>query len=528
MNALLVLYAGNLSPYALEPLENGKNSLMNAVERAQRFPMVQKTVILAGSGGDFSEFSGIQIEKRPVWTVKILLDTISELSHDFDFCYFAWADCPFLDPVLAGKQAERHLCYAAEYSYADGWPYGFAPELLSKGTAAILAGSLNESDGGPVKRDSLFTVIQKDINAFDIETEISSVDLRCHRLSLCADSRRNLLLLRRFADGGIPSALDSERIISERPGILRTLPAFYPVQVSGGCPQSCIWCPWSQAGKTGASAGAEVTARRDFMEPEKFTSLLDKIIAFSGDAVIDLSLWGELSLHPCKLELIEQVLCRPELSLVIETSGIGWKTAELEHCAELVKKYRKNPGDNPSALSWIVSLDTADPVRYSEIRGAGFAEANDCARRLFTLFRDDVYVQAIRTVGAEDDTERFYRFWKEIAPDTKNIIIQKYDDFCGALSRKQASDLSPVLRQPCWHLMRDMPVLLDGAVPLCREQIAHNISAIGDSFAISPGNAFSEPLDVIWERGQPQYSMQLCGTYNSLCAKCDEYYTYNF
>jgi spiro-SPASM protein len=258
------------------------------------------------------------------------------------------------------------------------------------------------------------------------------------------------------------------------------------------------------------------------MEARQFESLLEKIIAFSGDAVIDLSLWGELSLHPQKLELIEMVLRRPELALIIETSGIGWKNNELDHCAELVEKSPLRSSKYPRALSWIVSLDTADPARYREIRGAGFAEANDCAKKLFSLFPKDTYVQAVRTTGAEDDIERFYRFWKEAAPDTANIIIQKYNDSCGALPRKQASDLSPVQRQPCWHLMRDMPILLDGAVLLCREQIA------APNGGIRLGNALTEPLDRIWEKGAALYEEHTDKKYNSLCAGCDEYYTYNF
>jgi len=526
MNALVVLFAANLSDEAVQPLIGDSNSLLLAFERSRLFPGAAKTVVLAGPG-DYSFPPASCIEKRDLWTLKDMLETIAAHSAGFDLTYFAWADCPFLDPALAGRLAERHIRYAAEYSYADGWPYGLAPELLSPGTAAILAKILGESDGGPVGRDALFSVIQKDINAFDIETEISPVDLRCHRLSLCANSKRNLLLLRRIIDcntGEIPDTAAVERIIAENPAILRTLPAFYPIQVYGGCPQSCAFCPWPQR------AGEAVTSRRDFMEAAQFESLLEKIRAFSGDAVIDLSLWGELSLHPQKMELIEMVLRRPELALVIESSGIGWQESELEQSAELAKKAATTARKNAlPPLSWIVSLDTADPTRYAEIRGAGFAEAQACARKLFSLFPKDTYVQAVRTAGAEDDIERFYRSWKEAAsgaapgaaPNIANIIIQKYDDFCGMLPRKQASDLSPVQRQPCWHLMRDMPVLIDGTVPLCREQICSNSRITG--------NAFTDPLDVIWEKGQGLYIEQAVSKkYDSLCAECDEYYTYNF
>jgi len=78
----------------------------------------------------------------------------------------------------------------------------------------------------------------------------------------------------------------------------------------------------------------------------------------------------------------------------------------------------------------------------------------------------------VRFKGSEEDTEKFYRYWKEAANSEKNIIIQKYDCFCGTLEKKQASDISPVIRQCCWHMMRDFPVLIDGNVPLCREDLS--------------------------------------------------------
>jgi spiro-SPASM protein len=541
----MVLFAGQLAPEALAPVFAGKNSLFLALERGRSFPGVTKTVVLAREGEDWPGMPAeIRLERRLVWTKGALLESLSELSAGFDLSYFAWADCPFLDPVLAGALADRHLRYAAEYSYADGWPYGLAPELLSPGTAGILRKILGD-DEGPPDRDCLFSVLQKDINAFDIETEISPVDLRCHRLKLCADSKRNLLLLRRFTEaagsaaggaGAMPSAADTERIILEKPGILRSLPNFFPVQVYGGCPQACAFCPYPAAGKGGGDV--PVTGRRDFMEMERFETILEKITAFSGDAVIDLSLWGELGLHPQKMELAAAVLARPELALIIETSGLGWKEEELEQAADLARNEAEKPGrkNQMPPLSWIVSLDTADPRRYREIRGAGFSEAAGCAKKLLALFPKDAYVQAVRAAGAEDDIERFYRSWKEVAPKgAANIIIQKYDDFCGALPKRQASDLSPVKREPCWHIMRDMPVLIDGTVPLCRED-PDCLKGNGGHPGIPEnagrgrvlGNVFSDSLETIWRRGESFYLEQCGKKYSGLCVECDEYYTYNF
>ncbi|MDR3276518.1 MAG: spiro-SPASM protein [Treponema sp.] len=528
MNALCVLYGGSLTPAALEPLFEGKTALGRCLERAAAFPGVSELVLLVREGAELPVTTlpvNVRFQAAPVWTQKRLLETLSELSPGFDLSYYAWADCPLLDPELAGALAERHIRYAAEYSYADGWPYGFAPELLAPGTAGILAKILGED--GPVERDSLFAVLQKDINSFDIETEISPQDLRSLRLSLAADSRRNLSLLRRLMEAGLSRAADAGVILAGKGELLRVAPAFYAIQVAAPCSQDCVCCPYPRLRPQGKTAGS-------FMPVSQFKTLLDRIRDFSGEAVIDISLWGEVSLHPEKLELINAVLERPELSLIIETSGRGWKSSELEALAAgLPQSVSPRPWlAPPSALSWIVSLDSLDPKRYGELRGPGFEEALETARTLLRLFPGNAYVQALRLTGSEDDTEHFYRTWQAMAASlagpgrpAASIIIQKYDDFCGFLEKKQAADLSPVKRHPCWHLNRDMNILLDGRVPQCREDLA----LLKDPGNAGLGNVFREPLETIWDRGAAAYRSHCAGNYaGELCEVCDEYYTFNF
>jgi spiro-SPASM protein len=519
MKALSVLYAGALAPEAFAPIPGagGKSAFALALEKAGRFPGTSKLVLLGGGDTEYRgappESDSFAIIRRAEWKKSSLLEQLARLSAGYDFAYYAWADCPFLDPGLADKEAGRHLGYAAEYSYADGWPYGFAPELLSPGTAGILSKILRQDDG-PVERDSIFQVLQKDINSFDIETEISPVDLRLHRLTLAADSKRNLLLVGRLMEAGLKGAGDIGELIEKKPGLLRGIPAFFPIQVFSRCPQSCSLCPYPRFGPENSNAD-------EAMSVEKFTTLLDKIIAFSGDGVIGLSLWGELSLHPQKIEIAGAVLERKELSLVIETSGLGWKESELESLAEKAEGSPKRTNTLcTSPLSWIVSLDAADPERYRKVRGAGFAEASGCAKKLSALFPGSLYVQALRVQGSEDDIEQFYHYWN--SQSGTRVIIQKYDNFCGALPQLEATDLSPLKRQPCWHIMRDMPVLLDGSVPSCREDLA----ALKTGAA--PGNVFSRPLEEIWERSSALYLEHARSVYPGICKDCDEYYTYNF
>lgn len=512
MNAIAVLYGASLDECAFEELDSGKSAFLMSAQRAAALDGVSKVVLFARDGFDRARIAPfierLEIILKPEWNSTILLEALCKVSAGFDLIYYAWADAPLLDAELARAIKTRLTAYAAEYGYADGLPDGIAPEALLPATAVFLA----KIDGGaalPVARDTLFKTLQKDINSFDIETEIAAVDLRAHRLLLAANSRRNLLLIRRFLDAGWQDYHSAEALIAHKNVPLRTLPAFFPIMVSDVCPQACQFCPYTEG-----------AARRDtprFMPLPQFEALLDAIVRFAGDAVIDLSLWGELALHPERTALIAAVLKRRELSLIIETCGVGWQSGDLDALAALVRDAAPRRADVP-ALSWIVSLDAAAPERYRALHGEGFDEASGFANALLDAFTGSVYVQALRVRDAEDDLEAFYRAWKKAGAE---VIIQKYDDFCGALPNLRAGDISPLTRNPCWHLMRDMPILIDGTVPLCRESILQTERQ-------TLGNAFSEALEIIWERGAAFYDEHRAGRLPEFCERCDEYYTYNF
>ena len=73
--------------------------------------------------------------------------------------------------------------------------------------------------------------------------------------------------------------------------------------------------------------------------------------------------------------------------------------------------------------------------------------------------------------------------------------------------------------------MRDMPVLIDGRVPVCREDTAALSGGPGGRVL---GNVFEDPLETIWSRGGDLYRKHCLPEYTGICAECDEYYTYNF
>jgi spiro-SPASM protein len=531
MKNLAVANALALSPHAFLPIAGGGSAVERAGEYAARLPGVEKVFFLVpegfeqGAGRTLPRGERFALVPLPGLELPGLLERLQKLAAGYDSLFYFFADCPLLDAGLAARMLESHRRYFADYTFADGYPYGLSPEILkpsvlgpllelarASGVAAASGAAAAEGAGGEsaesarapepplnaADRGALFELIKVDINAFDVETELSPVDLRLLRARLCTDSRRDTMLVERVLAAGAAEAGAVCTLLAERGELLRTLPAFFSVQVVAGCPQLCSYCPYGSQSLQHSGKEAEMPA-------ERFRSLVEQVAAFCEDAVISVSLWGEPAYHDHFPEVAALVQDRG-LRLIVETSGIGWREDSLAQLAQA-------GGPGPE---WIVSLDAGTPELYRSLRGEGFEQALGGLQRLESFFPGRVYAQAVRMKENEEELERFYRHWKK---ETGHVIIQKYDHFCGLLPDRRVTDLSPLKRFPCWHLKRDVHVLLDGTVPLCREDFRcqHTL-----------GNVFSEGLEQAWARGESFYRDHLQESYLPLCQACDEYYSFNF
>ncbi len=525
MKSLVALYARDLSDYAFASLNGGPSAFSRSLTALTRFTDLDRVIVFASSKTDSeaikcAEKSGARVIYADVSTASALFDRLFAESEGFDHVCLARADTPFLDADFAARLYEKHLRYAAEYTFADGYPAGLAPEILARGILPVLA-KLAGSATDRVCATTVFDTIKKDINSFDIETEIAPVDLRQLRVNLACDTKRN------FAQCAALEGITAENypdFVRERQSALRSFPAFYAVQVSGKCPSSCVHCPYPAycASGKGNSPGIEPSARDDFMDAARFARLAASIAEFSGDAVVSPSLWGECAYHPQIEEIVSSVLRHPSLSLLIETTGLGWKAETLDAIAKAVSSApaREN---GQCAINWIVSLDAVGGGMYGALHGfpvdqadARFREALSTVERLMSLFPGCVWPQMVRMKDNEVELESFYRFWKEKAG---RVIVQKHDHFCRSVSDRRVADLSPLARLPCWHLKRDMCIMVDGTVPACREDLYATRSC---------GNAFVDTLESVWAQAGTWYGRQITGSYDGMCGACDEYYTYNF
>ncbi len=341
MSTIAVVNGIDLSPAATRPLGGGPSALTRALAAARKLPEQPGIVLLVSRQPPESD-PAVRVVHRDTWTTSDLLSALAEAGAGHDDIFYYFADFALLDPGLASRMHASHRRYFAEYTFADGWPAGLAPEILRVDAVPrlqSLASGVPTLGSAPVARDALFAVIQKDINAFDIETELAPRDQRMLRASIVVDGERNARLVETLISRGAADAEAVSAALDAEPRILRTLPAFFNVQVVAACPQSCSYCPYPVvAGDPRGLPGS--------MPVEQFDALLGRIERFATDAHVSISLWGEPALHPDPAGLVKTAARHPGISLVIETSGVGWRPGVLAGIAtawEAVSR-RRRPG----------------------------------------------------------------------------------------------------------------------------------------------------------------------------------------
>ncbi len=495
----IVIFYDNDSSYAKEKIFNGKSAMEMSKNWAESLGLPAFTVNSA--------------------SLTQLLCDMKELctKENAETALFSFIDLPFLNKKLSEKILDSHITYKSEYTFADGYPYGFAPEALNAGTIGILAELSKTSQASlgdaPVTRDSIYNLIKTDINSFDVETVIADSDWRLLRLAFHCGKKDNFLQCKALAD--IASNEDYEDVeklsalAAKNPDCLKTVPGFYNLQISGKASFESSYLPCT----------VPVTENMTYQQCEK---LIENIAALSENAVVSLSAWGEPLYHPDFLKIVEKILSYPGLSVFIETDGLAL-TPELAQSLAKVADSAAPRTHQWQKIMIAVILDAATEATYQKIHknapAAAFQTAVNAVAILQKALPGCVYPQFVRMNDNEAELEAFFRYWNEKTnPSGGNLIIQKYDDFAGLLPQCKPADLSPLERDPCWHLRRDLTILSNGEVPQCR-------ACVKDC---SLGNAFTQPLEEIWRKNDELLKNHINRKYCEKCEKCDEWYTFNF
>ncbi len=543
MKNLVVLYGGDLTSHAFEKVFGSECAFERVLLWASKFSekiilFLKDSSPVANQISSFVSASPakpkIEIISHDSWTKSLFISEIASAlkKHGFESAIVSWADTPFLNEKLTRDLVEMHEKYAAEYSFADGFPYGLAPELIESGTASILSelskNTLKGEGEKSIDREAIFSVMRLDINSFEVETLISDEDYRLLRFSFDAGSKINFLSCRNLYEEAekqkvdLSDAYELSNLASRSPSVMQTLPAFYNIQISSKFNHKYSYSLES-IGKN--------PAPKDFMPLSDFKKILSQIRNFSENAVISLSAFGEPLLNPeflqFAIEVINQKDDSHKISLLIETDGLLVTEELAQKIAECAKS--KN-----AEVNWIIYIDAVEKSMYARLHNCDeshFEKALSAIPLLEKHFEGHVYPQFMRLKTSEPQLESFYRFWKEKeSPSKGELIIQKYNSVCGTLPDLKPADLSPVNRIPCWHLRRDLTILADGSVPFCFQL----------AFPENAGNILSEGIEKVWGRfGQVlKNHLELLCSLNSgksepksadnKCGICDESYTFNF
>ena len=523
MNTLLILFADKKSDYLFDKCFDSQSAFERAVLWAKNtITEFKGSIAVFAHKAIFSKvqeaLSSLSVDAEIVtlenWTIQDLFTNMSQaaIKNNAANVLYAWADQPFINEELTKEIYSTHTEYKAEYTFADGYLSGMTPEMLDTEACGILSKLCETKDlaKNAVSRESVFDFLKLDINSFEVETVVGPEDFKLYRIALNTSDKAGLTLCKNIFEKKLQdnSPLDFAKKVCNAPECLKTIPSYYNIQISGKRNCTPIYEPDNTA------------IFGDFYMPfEKVKELIHKINEFSNKAVISLSLWGEATCHPDFEKIIEEILKYPGLSILVETDGYLITDAlcqkikqALDSCPEGTNQYER--------LMWIVRIDSATKETYQLInKSDGYEKAVNGVTILSKYFTGTVYPQLVRMNENEEELEAFYRFWSNPQNVTGGkVIVQKYSTFCGVLKDKKPADLSPIDRNPCWHLRRDMNILADGSVPLCREVLNSQIQ----------GNVFTEDLQTIWKKTDQEVSKHINKTYSAQCEKCDEYYTFNF
>lgn len=505
----IVLFVYSISPYLTTAFADGTTPIERVTDTVTRIASLEglgADPIVIGASVDTNDWISLREKAPTTWkfvnaeessaasVYRSLMHHVSEETEQF-VCLRI--DAPFQSSDWAGRLLDLQRRSWCDYTFADGYPIGFTPEVMRRDLLPVMV-SLAESTNQPWEPGSVFETLSKDINAFDIETEAAPEDYSILRVHLTCDSRQNYLVCRKIVERA--ESDDYLAVLDRYPEVRRSLPQYYQVQVTTEMAQRPTYSPWNDERWRGDDPG---TGRH--IDSERWKEILGAIAVETPEATIAIGYRGEPSLNPHITEIIEAVDEYPGLILYIETSGIGWQPEAIKTLS------RRSVG------AVIVEVDAIKPDTYRALRGdQRIEEAEQFVHSIRNLIPGRVYVQATRMRSNEWELQEFYKRWSQV--DGVTVIIQKYNSFAGRLEDRRVADLTPLTRMACRHLERDMVVLLDGTVPMCIQDIDTERPR---------GSILRDAVATVWQRGEDDFKKHIEGTFDGICEFCDEYYTFN-
>jgi spiro-SPASM protein len=417
---------------------------------------------------------------------------------DFDEVFFAYFTgiSPLVSIELTDILLKRHIRYLAQYSYSENLPKGIVPYFISREFVSSLPDSLPAT-----AHDYLI----KNLNNYDAEIFFQEPDLRQYRLDFSLSDPRSFKTTEFFVNTNLNLEYkDLSNSILQNPNGFRLFPSYIEMEIYRGCESSCTFCP------------------RQFISNEKDGTMLSHefIVKFLKELAdtfpypitICLGGMGEPLLHPELNLILPAILNYPHLKeLIIETALYP----NLDGFINTINSL----GEERKKLSLIVNLTTLNESKYKDIykNNTNIKTILDKISVISSILdRSNIHVQMIKMKEIEEEIENYFTHFENAGI---NVILQKYNTYAGLMPEKRVSDLTPIKREFCWHLNRDLYINSDATVSICRQDLNNHV-----------GDLKTDSFFSIWEKGMRSFSESLKGNHdktNAPCLNCDEWYTFN-
>ncbi|TGM97931.1 spiro-SPASM protein [Leptospira yasudae] len=416
---------------------------------------------------------------------------------DASFFYFTGL-FPCLDTNLSREIYERHDRYLSQYSYSENLPAGIVPTIVSR----------EFTNGIPdATKTAAQEYLAKNINHYDVEIFYHAPDLRQYRLDFSLKNRRSLNLVRGFLKAKEEwSYSEIQPWIQEHPEVFRTGPSYLELEVYRGCELSCTFCP-RQFGSNDQDG--------TFLSPSFLENLVkQQEESFSNEYSVCFGGLGEPLLHPEFPKLISAVIGASShllQELIVETALY----TDFENTFNFLNTLAP---EQKEKITWIVNLTTKNADKYERLYGKkSLNKVLSNLDKLESVFpKNRIYLQFLKIQEAEEEVE----IWvDETEKRGYGVVLQKYNRYAGLMPEKRVTDLTPIQREFCWHLNRDLYVNSQGTVSVCKQIPAKEL-----------GNLHKENLMQIWQKGLPSFAKSLNGNHETTgapCLSCDEWYTFN-
>ncbi|TGL86429.1 spiro-SPASM protein [Leptospira congkakensis] len=411
------------------------------------------------------------------------------------FLYFTGIS-PLLDSHLTEKSWERHTNFFSQYSYSENLPPGLTPTIITREFLASLPDTLTTD---------IHSFFLKNINQYDVDIFYQAPDLRQLRLDFRLASNRSLTLIQGLLPLGTSLSYDNLLPkLKENPGLFRSAPSYLEWEIYKGCEYKCTFCP---------REFVDLSNDGSFVSIEEVKTTITKLNAeLTSPITISLSGNGEPLLHPEFKSVVLEIL---KLNLLTE---LIIETALYTNTDSLLTLIRNLDPSLKEKLCIIVNITSLKSDVYKSLYGKSeletvLATVNQLSE---ILPSKSLHVQMIKMKEVEEEIDPYFTFFEKKGI---NIILQKYNTFANKLPERRVSDLTPIHRDFCWHLVRDLSVSVDGSVSICKQNPTEII-----------GNLYKESLSDVWQKGLNFFKHSFDGEHGKIpapCLNCDEWYTFN-